>query len=117
MVSDADRLGGADVIPLSSLAELTHSQVLTLKSHWITSIDALVAAAATEGGRRGICQALNIDTGRLAGILRGACDRLGDRRYRELSDAQPGGPTGARWNDDDAPQQLERESPQLDEDS
>ncbi|MCC5829237.1 MAG: hypothetical protein JJU36_07295 [Phycisphaeraceae bacterium] len=89
-----------DALALERLTRLSFCQLQALKSRWITTIDAFVAAAATVRGRAGLCSALDIEMDTLDEVLRDACDALGEQRYRDLLAARPGGPTGALLEDD-----------------
>jgi len=100
MAGDADRQSRTDALPLEGMARLSPCQLQALKSHWITTIDSFVAAAATEEGRAGLCSALEIEADTLNEVLQDARDALGEERYRELLAPKPGGPTGALLDDD-----------------
>ncbi len=84
--------------PLEGMRRLTPSQLQALEYRWLTTIDSFVAAASTDEGRAGLCIALDVEPEALDALLQDARDSLGEERYRELSAARPGGPTGALWN-------------------
>ena len=99
MAGDADRLNRADKLPIEGMAKLSPCQLQALKSRWMTTVGAFVAAAATEEGRAGLCQALDVELEALHEILQDARDSLGEERYGKLFDPKPGGPTGALWDE------------------
>lgn len=103
MADDAKRPIRTDALPVEVMAKLSLCQLQALKSRWITTIDAFVAAAATEEGRAGLCQALDVEMEALDDILLDARDSLGEERYRELLAPTPGGPTGALLAEDQQP--------------
>ena len=100
MAGDADTQGRSNALPLGGLARLSPCQLQALKSYWITTVDSLVAAAATREGRAGLCSALDIESVALDAVLQDARNALGEKRYRELLTPRPGGPTGALLDDD-----------------
>jgi len=100
MVDDANRQSHTDSLPIEGMARLSPHQLQALKSRWITTINAFVAATATEESRAGLCQALDVELEALDDMLRDARDSLGEERYRDLQAPRPGGPTGALLDDD-----------------
>ena len=99
MAGDADRPRRTDALPIEGMAMLSPRQLQALKSRWMTTIDAFVAAASPEEGRAGLCEALGVAMEVLDDILRDARDSLGEERYRKLLAPKPGGPTGALWDE------------------
>lgn len=91
------RSGDKNVIelPIRTMQGFTTQQCEALNARWITTVDAFVAAAATETGRRGLCEVLGMDSGALDALLGNARDLLGKERYARLSVPVPGGPLGA----------------------
>jgi len=100
MAGGSDRLDCGDSLPIEEMAKLSFRQLQALKSRWITTINAFVAAAATKEGRAGLCRVLDVKLEVLDDILRDACDSLGEERYRQLLAPRSGGPTGALLDDD-----------------
>ena len=88
--------------PIEGMRQLTSCQLKTLESRWKTTLDSFVAMASTEEGRAGLCKALYIEPEVLDDLLHDARDALGEKRYRELSQAKSGGPTGALWDEESA---------------
>ena len=93
----------ADTHPIEGLTGLTHSQLETLKSRWVTTIEALVAILATKMGQSNISRALGIDKPEIEALLDHAREIVGEDRYAELMIARPGGPTGALIQNEDMP--------------
>ncbi len=99
MAGETDRNDGTDALPIEGMAKLSPRQLQALKSRWLTTVEALVGAAATEEGRAGLCSALGIEADQLNDVLHDARDALGQERYMELLAPKPGGPTGAILDD------------------
>ena len=95
MPGETDNEGQVSAHPIEEMAKLSSCQLEVLKSKWITTTEALVAAAATQQGRNGLCQALDMERPELERLLEYARDILGPNHYRKLMDAKPGGPIGA----------------------
>jgi hypothetical protein len=81
--------------PIEELQSFSSSQRTALRAHWITTVEGLVAAAATEVGRRGLCELLSISRPTLDETLLVARDVIGSVRYDGLRKETPGGPLGA----------------------
>lgn len=113
--SDNNRILLTSHHPLEGMHRLTLCQLQALEYRWLTTIDSFVAAASTEDGRAGLCRALDVEPEALDVLLQDARDSLGEERYRELSTARAGGPTGALWDGesvrrvDDEPDDVDKE--------
>jgi hypothetical protein len=90
-----------DEHPIEEMSSLAPEQVRVLRSRWLVTIEAFVAAAATSEGRVGLCQALGAGENDLDNLLHDARRLLGDDRYRALMQSKPGGPMGALWDEED----------------
>ncbi len=101
MAGSLDKPGRAAACPLGRMPSLSLAHLEVLKSRWIRTIDAFVAAAAIEDGREGLCKALGVEPKALDNLLQEARDVLGEERYLELTTPRPGGPTGALWEEKD----------------
>ncbi len=88
---------------LDNLATLSRRHHQSLNTHWITTLDALVAASATEEGRQGLCRLLDMDSDTLSNVLAEARDLMGEQRYTELKTPVPGRPTGLLLDDAEKP--------------
>ena len=89
--------------PIADMCRLTLAQQEALKSRWLTTIDAFVAAAATPEGQAGLCKVLEVEPDALGVLLQDARDSLGEDRYAALMHPRPGGPTGALFEDQNRP--------------
>ena len=98
MAGNSDKQGRTDTHPLEGMSKLSLRQIQALRSRWMTTIEALVGAAATEEGRVGLREALDIAHEALDDLLREAQEMVGEERFRELMKPNPGGPTGALWD-------------------
>ena len=84
---------------LSALGSLASGSAQTLRSHWITTVEQLVATAATEQGRKGLESLLGGARASVDVLLRESRELLGTQRYEVLMQGRPGGPLGARFDD------------------
>ncbi len=107
---DANHLDRPEPEPLRALAGLTPCQSALLEGRWITTVDALVAAACTKEGRRGLCELLGVEEPALEDLLDGARQLLGEARYRELAPPRAGGLLGALYEQQDLPGGNETDS-------
>jgi len=103
MAGDTDKQSRRDGHPVAEISRFTPCQLQALKSRWLTTIEALVAAAATDEGRTGLCEALGVEPEAIDELLLEAKGVLGEARYRGLSTPAPGGPTGALWDENSKP--------------
>ena len=99
MADDADKEGGIEAHLLERVLRLSLRQVQVLKSYLLTTIEALVGIAATEEGRTGLREALDIAPEASDDLLQEARDKLGEERFLELVKPKPGGPTGILWDE------------------
>ena len=101
MTRNVEKPSGEDVHSIDQMASLTIRQRQVLKLRWITTVEAMVAAAATPEARAGLVQVLGGDSTSLDQLLGQARTMLGEDRYRELLAPCAGGATGALWEDPD----------------
>jgi len=99
MAGDVDRQDRTEAHPIEGMSKLSLRQIQALKSRWLTSIEAFVGAAATEEGRAGLREALEDASITLDDLLQEARNMLDEQRFRELMRPEPGGQTGALWDD------------------
>jgi hypothetical protein len=99
VAGDADKQSRTDAHPLDGMRKLSPRQLQALKSSWLTTIEALVGAAATEEGRAGLREVLDLTPDALDKLLQEAANALGEERFRDLMKPKPGGPTGALWDE------------------
>jgi hypothetical protein len=114
MVDGTDSPSRPDEIPIEELTKLAPFQVQALKSRWMTTVDAFVAAAATKGGQVGLCKAMEVEPDSLGDLLQEAHDLLGEDRFRILLDPKPGGPTGVLWDEAEPWRTADGSSPAVD---
>jgi hypothetical protein len=84
---------------ISALSSLASQSAQKLRSHWITTVEQLIASAATAQGRKGLESLLGGSAEAVESLLNEARELLGRERYETLTQAKPGGPMGARFDD------------------
>lgn len=102
-MAEKDRPHALPCLPLERLDGLTDHHCQALNSHWINTLDALVAASATEEGRQGLCRLLDMNSAAFDNVLEQAHSLLGEQRYTELKTPVPGRPTGLLLDDAEKP--------------
>jgi len=85
--------------PLAVLGILSLNQVETLGKRWIGTVEALVGAAASDTGRKGLMALLEMTEDQMVALLQRASEMLGPQRFQEIISGRPGGPTGALLTD------------------
>jgi hypothetical protein len=85
--------------PLVALGVLSISQVETLGKRWINTVEALVGAAASDTGRKGVMALLEMTDEQMSVLLQKASEVLGPQRFQAIISGRPGGPTGALLTD------------------
>lgn len=85
---------------IASMHSMTSAFVCTLHTHWINTIEQLVALASTEEGRKGLSVILEVGETQIDEILQESMKILGSTLYEKLINAQhikTGGALGARF--------------------
>ena len=84
---------------LSALRSLSPGSVHELRSRWINTVEQFVSAGATEQGREGLKNLLTDTQVTIDALLQEAREIIGAEQYDALTQAKPGGPLGARFDD------------------
>lgn len=84
---------------IACLRSLSFESAKTLRSHWITSVEQFVATAATNQGRKGLEMLLGGGRDIVDTLLQESRELLGSEHYKALTQARPGGPLGAQFDD------------------
>jgi hypothetical protein len=84
---------------IASLRSLAIASAQSLRSRWITTVEQLVASAATAQGRKGLESLLGESPDAIDKLLNEARVLLGCERYEILMHAKQGGALGARFDD------------------
>jgi len=95
MTDDQDTGNKLSQMGIEGMSELSAAQLDSLKKLWILTIDEFVSAAATEEGRNGLGEALDLSLESLGVLLNKMRSKIGNARYEMLMTARPGGPLGA----------------------
>ena len=80
---------------LASLQLMTAEAGALLEQRWITSVEELIALAASDEGRAGLLSLLKLDEDGLGALLTEAERTVGPAVAARLRDRAPGGATGA----------------------
>jgi len=80
---------------------LTPDRVQLLQKRWITTVEAVIAAANTDEGKSGLAKSLGMSAVEVGRLLEKAREVVGTERYTELSTPKRGGPTGALLSEED----------------
>ena len=82
--------------PLRALAlpGLSANRIERLRGQWITTIEELAGATATEAAKASVAKLLDATPKEIEELLERARDILGPDRFRQLTAGEPGGPLG-----------------------
>lgn len=105
---DERRGEGAPSHPLQQLQGLRPEAISSLRSRWIETVEQLLSVAATETGRQGLRELLQLDDGELNALLSRASALVGPESIERLSQAKAGGPLGVPITDEQK-EELRRE--------
>jgi hypothetical protein len=85
---------------VEQLRGLTPQQVQQLHSQWIYTVEELLSLAATPAGTSGLARLLGLSPEQFAEVTREAADIVGPEAAEKLRLAQPGGPIGVKFTEE-----------------
>ncbi|MFC1762207.1 hypothetical protein ACFL6U_09005 [Planctomycetota bacterium] len=80
--------------PLKLEAIFSKTQIQRLAAHWITTPQQILAVGATDEGRGGLAQLLEIDLVSLVSVLDRLAGQMSPEEVRRLQDIKEGGQLG-----------------------